>query len=79
MFPRVARSYDLYVLCRNQQLLHVELPKGKKTQHVIVPWTMGFSQLPWVGGMDDQPFTTMLFFERFLAGDQKAAEKMLSK
>jgi hypothetical protein len=75
----VARAYDTYVLCRSQQLLHVELPKGKSTQHIVVIWTNGLMQLPWPGGVDEQPFTTMLFFERFIAGDRKAAEKRLSK
>lgn len=75
----MARAYDLYLDCRNQQLVHVELPKGKRTQHVIVPWTTGLDHLPWSGGAIDQPVTTMLFFEQFIRGDQTAAQRKLSR
>lgn len=78
MFPRVVEAFELYVLCRNQQLVPLELPKGKKTEYRIVKWTTGLSHLPWVGGMDDQPFRTMKFFHEFMRGDEVAASKALS-
>lgn len=75
----MARAYELYLLCRNQQLMHVELPKGKKTQHIITTWTTGLDHFPWPGAAIDQPHATMDFFEQFIRGDQTAAQRKLSK
>ena len=72
-------AYELYVLCRNQTLVTMEVPKGKHTEYRVVQWTTGLNHLPWVGGMDDQPHRTMQFFHEFLRGDQHAAQKKLTK
>lgn len=79
MYPRVARAWHAYVVCRGQQLLHLELPKNKKTVHKIVVWPSGFNLLPAAGGLDDQGVTTMFFFEAFFAEERAHAQRELSK
>lgn len=79
MYPRVARAYSLYILCRSQQLLQVEIPKQKKTRFEIVPWPIGYGSLPDAGGVLDQDAYTMIMFDRFLAGERQAAIKRINK
>lgn len=77
MYPRVARTYSLYVQCRGISLLHVQVPQNKKVRHEIVSWPTGFHTLPESGGLLDQDLTTMLLFDAFLAGERQAAIKRM--
>lgn len=81
LYPRVARAFDLYLLCRTQQLFHLEVKKngGKSVEHRVVRFTTGFHALPEAGGLLDQPVWTMEMFERFKSGENLAASKALNK
>lgn len=78
--PGLAWSYDLYVLCREQQLFTVDVTKqgGKRTDTKIVTYTTGFHSLPETGGVLDQPHRLMSLFQYFLSGDHVATMKSLS-
>lgn len=77
----MARAYDLYTLCRTQQLFHMEVKKngGKSAEHRVVRFVTGFHSLPNAGGVLDQPCWTMDMFELFRRGENLAASKALSK
>lgn len=57
--------------------MHMELPKNRKTQHIIIAWTTGLNHLPMDGGTDAQPVTTMLFFEAFMSEERAVAQRKL--
>lgn len=59
--------------------MEVQKDKGRKVEHKVVPFTTGYAQLPWRGGMEDQPLWTMSMFDQFMAGERAAAYKQLSK
>lgn len=78
--PELAWSYDLYTVCREQQLFTVDIPKqqGKRTETKVVQFTTGYASLPEPGGALDQPVRLMSFFQCFLNGDRTATFKELS-
>ena len=79
-YPELARAYDLYLMCRQQQLFHmkVEKDKGKRVEHKVVNYTTGLHSLPEEGGVLDQPYRLMEFFSLFQQGDNIAAQKRLN-
>lgn len=73
-------AYSVYKLCRTQAMFKMEKSTGKnKSKVVVVPWTTGLHSLPEQGGMLDQSFRMMLFFEQFIDGDRQAAMNRLNK
>lgn len=81
--PEIAEAFALYMQCRSQQLFYMETVKGSgKNQTTIkrvVPFTQGYGILPYEGGLLDQPYRTMEFFEIFLNIDREHTNKTLSK
>jgi hypothetical protein len=53
--------------------------KDMKTIKQVVPFATGFSILPEEGGLMDQPYRMMEFFEIFLAADRNHTYNTLSK
>ncbi len=74
----IAEAYNLYVMCRTQQLFSVEVSKNNKTVVKIVRWTTGLHSLPEEGGMLDQPHRLMHFFDQFMIGDANATFRELN-
>lgn len=77
-YPEIATAHDLYLDGRSQQLVSVEIPKGKGSSLRIVSYTTGFGSLPNAGGLLDQPYRLMEFWSRFLEGDRSVTIKTLS-
>ena len=76
--PELAWSYDLYDQCRNFQMVGMEMPDGKKSKIVLVPYPTGYNFLPEAGGMLDQPYRLMYLFDIFLDGERQAFAKQIT-
>lgn len=78
-FPRVATAFDLYLQCRQSQMVHLELTKdkGKKVEHKIVSFSTGLHHLPEPGGILDQPCWTFAMFTVFRNGENVGAQKTI--
>lgn len=75
-------AWDLYRLCRNQELIIFEKPTGKKDGSKMLTriiWTTGISTLPEGRGLLSEDFLLMRYFSGFLQGDREAAAKELAK
>lgn len=70
--PRLAKAYELYRVCRTQQVVTYQKTKGKETVQVLAPFTTGLSVLPDGGGYLDQSNWLMDVFEHFMAGERNA-------
>lgn len=72
----------MYEKCRQMQIIQTEGVKGSgKSQQRILKTTMyptGFGVLPYGGGINDQPYRMMEFFEIFFAAERNAAFHNLS-
>lgn len=70
----IAKAYSLYISCRRRTLIVVNMPKGTKGDTVLkmLPYTDGLQHLPVSGGMLDQPYRLMTFFDIFESGEQDA-------
>jgi len=53
-------------------VLQVETTKNKKTYSKILHYTTGLAILPEPGGLLDQPYRLMEFFDLFQDGDRMA-------
>lgn len=58
--------------------MEVQKDKGKRVEHKVVPWTIGY-QLPEQGGVLDQPAWLLDMFDSFMYGDRSAAMKEIKK
>lgn len=80
--PELYAAWELYQLCRQQQLLIYEKPTGKKDGSKIlstVLWTTGLSVLPHGAGIYDEDYLMTKFFLGFLNGERQGAAKLMSK
>jgi hypothetical protein len=70
----IAKAYVIYIACRRRNLIVANIPKGIKgdTTTKMIPYTDGLLFLPESGGLLDQPFRLMSFFDSFEAGEQEA-------
>jgi hypothetical protein len=73
-YPEIAKAYSLYATCRRRHLIVANVPKGSKGDTVLkmIPYTDGLQHLPVSGGILDQPYRIMTFFDIFEAGEQEA-------
>jgi len=79
-YPEIADAFALYLLCREQHVVAYQKQKGKDTTvQKLVPFTMGLQNLPFEGGMLDQPHRLLTFFEMFMLGDRIAFNKMANE
>jgi hypothetical protein len=70
-FPQIREAYSAYILCRQQNVIVWESsPSKDKTQVHIVPFTVGLAQLPYAGGVEDQPYRMMEFFSEFMDAER---------
>lgn len=53
--------------------------KDMKTIKKVVPFTTGYAVLPWEGGLLDQPYRVMEFFEAFMRAERRQTYDTLSK
>lgn len=53
--------------------------RDQKVIKKVVPFTVGFGSLPWAGGMLDQPYRMMEFFEMFLESERRTTYETLGK
>lgn len=75
-YPEIADAWVLYDQCRSRTLERIEKQKGSGksavTEISLIPRTQGYGQLPWQGGILDQPHRLFVFFDAFQAGDAEA-------
>jgi hypothetical protein len=61
----------------------MEYSKGSgrdvKTYKKVVPFTTGYAVLPWDGGIMDQPYRMMEFFEIFMRSERNYMYANLTK
>ena len=80
--PEIARYLMMYEKCRQIQIIQTEGVKGSgKSQMRTLKTTMyptGFGVLPFNGGVYDQPYRMMEFFEIFFNEERKAAFNNIS-
>lgn len=73
----------MYRYCRNEQLFTVDVTKGsgkeQKTFTKILPYPTGYSVLPEPGGILDQPYRLIEFFEIFLRAERRVAFRIINK
>ena len=73
----------MYTQCRRQEMVRIEKQKGTgKSAHTeisLLPKSTGYSVLPWEGGMADQPYRMMVFFDAFQAGESEAFSQRVNK
>lgn len=75
-------AWELYQLCRQQQLIIYEKPTGDKKGTKIlstVLWPQGFSILPNNLGVDGENFIMMKYFHGFLMGERDGAVRLMAK
>lgn len=77
--PEIARAYELYTICRRRNMVVVTVGKGSKGESStkILPFVDGLSVLPLAGGVLDQPYRLMTFFQYFEDGEQEAFSNRL--
>jgi hypothetical protein len=57
----------------------MEKSKGKnRVVRVVVPWVTGLHHLPEPGGLLDQPYRLMMFFEQFMRADRNTADNRIN-
>jgi hypothetical protein len=75
-FPEIAEAWVSYTQCRKQEIVRVEKTKGsgksQTTEIHLIPRTNGYNVLPWEGGLLDQPYRLMIFFDAFQDGEAEA-------
>lgn len=79
MNPRVAACFALYLDCRTLNFVHLEVSKdrGKKVEHKVLPFAVGYGNLPEPGGMLDQPHWTMAMFNIFRSGENAGVRETM--
>lgn len=80
--PELLYAWDMYLMCRNQQLIIYEKPTGKKDGSKIlstVQWTTGLSVLPNSVGVGGENYLLMKYFHGFMQGEREGAGKLMSK
>jgi hypothetical protein len=70
--PEIARAYELYTVCRAQQMVTHDVMKGGKQLTRTEPYPVGYNVLPEEGGVLDQPQRLMVFFEEFMNGERRS-------
>lgn len=72
----------MYEKCRQMQLIQTEGSKGSGKSQVrtlrTTAYPTGFGILPYAGGIYDQPYRMMEFFEIFFATERSEAFHNLS-
>jgi len=80
--PEIARYLVMYERCRMTQLIQTEHSKGsgKSATRVLkmTSFPTGFGVLPYDGGIYDQPYRMMEFFEIFFASERNEAIRNLN-
>lgn len=79
--PDLADAWELYQLCRQQQLIIFEKPTGKKDGSKTLAsaiWPTGFSSLPDGHGVFNEDYLLMRYFHGFLVGEREGAVRMIS-
>lgn len=74
-YPEIAEAWVSYTQCRKQEIVRVEKAKGGAkgvTEVHLIPRTNGYNVLPWEGGLLDQPYRLMVFFDAFQDGEAEA-------
>ena len=79
-YPRLAEAYALYDQCRVRQLVVHEVPKpgGKQTEIRMAFVPVGYSFLPYQGGLLDQPAFIVDAFSEFMHGERLGSMKTLT-
>jgi hypothetical protein len=74
--PHLADAWEIYTLCRHQEIITVEKTKqsakGTVKNVQYLPKTLGYRVLPWDGGVLDQPHALMSIFASFQMGEGDA-------
>lgn len=76
------RAWELYIVCRQQQLIIYEKPTGRKDGSKILTqalWTTGLSVLPSGLGVLEEDYTLLKYFQGFLQGERQGSAKLMSK
>ncbi len=80
--PEIANYLFLYQQCRMTQLFSLEKSKGSGRQATrvikIVQMPTGYGVLPYAGGIMDQPYRMMTFFEIFFSEERRVAFQNLN-
>ena len=76
-YPRIARAFDTYLMCRSVQLFHIKVESKNKAENRVTEFVTGYSQLPEAGGVLDQPVWLMAVFDHFRSGENAIAAKTL--
>jgi hypothetical protein len=80
--PELFAAWELYQLCRQQQLVIYEKPTGRKDGSKILSttiWTQGLTVLPNGSGIYHEDYIMTKYFLGFLMGERQAAAKLMSK
>lgn len=81
--PEMARYLALFEQCRTTQMFSLEGTKGSGKQQMrtikVVQMPTGYSVLPYEGGVMDQPYRMMAYFDIFFHVERDEAFKNLSK
>lgn len=80
--PELSDAWELYQLCRQQQLVIYEKPTGKKDGSKVLStavWPTGFSSLPDGHGLYHEDYMLMKYFSGFLVGEKEACAKLIAR
>lgn len=74
--------WEEYELCRNLQYVSMEVGDGKGkggTKIITFLYPTGFTQLPFAGGVTDQPYYYIRVFRAFLLGERQGTFRKMQK
>lgn len=75
MNPEIAALFSLYIMCKKVELVTYTMQKGNSTVNRMEPFTSGLMLLPDAGGILDQDYRTMEFFQEFMVGERSTFGK----